>query len=169
MQIETERLRLDPLTVGDADAMVEMLGDPALYDVIGGDPPTLDALRARYARLAVGHSDDGHETWLNWIVRLRDGGRAVGTVQATVVDDGRHADVAWVIGRPWQGRGIASEAAIALVAWLAQSGVERISAHVQHGHVASESVAARAGLLATGRTEAGEQVWELTTSAPAPG
>ena len=169
MQIETKRLRLEPLTVEDAGAMVEVLADPALYAVIGGEPPTREALGAHYARLAVGHSDDGRETWLNWIVRLRDGGREVGTVQATVVDDGRHAEIAWVIGRPWQGRGIASEAAAALVAWLAESGVTTITAHIQRFHLASEAVAARAGLAATGRIEHGEQVWELTTSVPAPG
>src|SRR3954449_9883718 len=102
MQLETERLRLDPLTVADAEPMVEVLGDPALYDVIGGDPPTLDALHARYVRLVAGRSDDGRETWLNWIVRLRDGDGAVGTLQATIIDDGQCADVAWVIGRRWQ-------------------------------------------------------------------
>ncbi|MFD4577780.1 hypothetical protein ACFWPM_36425, partial [Streptomyces sp. NPDC058479] len=32
----------------------------------------------------------------------RDDARAVGTVQATVTEGGRLAEVAWVIGTPWQ-------------------------------------------------------------------
>jgi hypothetical protein len=47
--IQTDRLRLTPLTVQDADAMVDVLADPELYTFIGGQPPTLEELRERYA------------------------------------------------------------------------------------------------------------------------
>ena len=33
-------------------------------------PPSLDQLRERYRRLVVGHSADGSQQWLNWVVRL---------------------------------------------------------------------------------------------------
>ena len=72
----------------------------------GGEPPTVAALQARYVAQVTGGSPDGSETWHNWIVRLRAGDVAVGYVQATVTDGGRVADVAWVIGTPWQGRGL---------------------------------------------------------------
>lgn len=47
--------------------------------------------------------------WHNGIVRLRAERAAVGFVQATITGD--TADVAWLIGVPWQRRGIAIEAA----------------------------------------------------------
>ena len=109
---------LAPLTVDDADEMITVLGDERMYGFTGGDPPSLDQLRERYRRLVVGHSADGTQQWLNWVVRVAADDVAVGVMQATVADDGSSADVAWEVGVPWQGRGIASEAARAVVEWL---------------------------------------------------
>jgi RimJ/RimL family protein N-acetyltransferase len=153
-------LVLKPLAESDADAMVSVLSSPKLYTFIGGEPPTLDGLRARYARLAVGRSPDGSQEWVNWIVRRAEDGVAVGTVQATVSDDGRRADVAWVVGSAWQGRGYAVEAASALVEWLRERGVAEIGAHIHPGHAASARVAERIGLTPTGELDdEGEQLW----------
>ena len=107
-------VRLEPLAVVHAEEMAGVLADPALYEFIGGEPPDAATLRERYARLVVGRSGDGLEEWLNWIVRDPDGA-AAGTVQATVTEGGSHAEVAWVIGVPWQGRGYATDAARTLV------------------------------------------------------
>jgi len=151
------RLRLDPLRVADAAEMVAVLADPGLYVVIGGSPPTLDELTEQYRRQVVGRSVDGREIWLNWVVRVD--GTAVGYVQATVLE-GDRAVVAWVIGRPWQGHGHATEAGRELFALLTGRGVTRIEAHIAPGHAPSERVAARLGMTATGRLdEDGEQLW----------
>ena len=87
-------------------------------------------------------------------------------MQATVSADLREAEVAWVVGTPWQGHGYAAEAAVALVAWLREQGVGRIVAHVEPQHVASERVAARAGLRPTDELHDGERVWASEPSAP---
>jgi RimJ/RimL family protein N-acetyltransferase len=155
---------LTPLTVEDAAEMAGVLADPALYEFTGGDPPDVAGLRERYARLVAGRSADGTEDWLNWVIREPDG-TAVGYVQATVTDGGRRAEIAWVTGVPWQGRGRATEAAKALVTWLLAAGVGEVVAHVHPDHTASETVARRAGLAPTGRYEDGEQAWVLATSA----
>jgi RimJ/RimL family protein N-acetyltransferase len=160
--IRTERLDLTPLRVEDAPEVVAVLADPHLYAVIGGAPPTLDELRARYEHQVRGGSADGRETWLNWIVRPHPGREAVGFVQATVTDGG--ADIAWVIGVPWQRRGYATEAARGLVAWLAERGVTSITAHVEDGHRPSEAVAERIGLVRTESVEDGEVVWARPAS-----
>lgn len=157
--LRTERLDLTPLRPDDADEMVDVLGDASLYTFTGGEPLSLDDLRARYQRLAVGRSADGSEEWHNWILRRRSDGRAIGTVQATLTRSGQSAEIAWVVGVEWQGKGFASEAAQGLVAWLEQRGVEEITAHVHPDHVASEKVAARAGLSPTDRTHEGERLW----------
>ena len=164
--LSTARLRLDPLAEADADVMVGVLADPALYTVIGGDPPALEQLRVRYAAMAVGRSPDGGEQWLNWIVRLRAGGTAVGTVQATLWGGRARAELAWVIGAPWQGRGYATESATALVAWLRAGGVRLVTAHVHPDHAASRAVASRAGLVPTDEYHDGEQRWVLPPPGP---
>jgi RimJ/RimL family protein N-acetyltransferase len=154
--LRSERLDLEPLTVAHAEEMVAVLADPALYTVIGGEPPTLDELRERYQRQSRGPAD-GNETWLNWVVRDRASGAAAGYVQATVSPAG--ADLAWLIGAGHQGAGLASEAAAAMVGWLAASGVQVLSAYVAPGHVASERVAHRIGLRRTDEVVDGEVHW----------
>jgi RimJ/RimL family protein N-acetyltransferase len=156
--IETERLRLVALTPADADEMVGVLADSALYGFTGGGPPALAELRARYRRQAVGTSPDGSEVWANWIVRRREDGAAVGYVQASVGVDG--ADLAWVIGTAFQGRGFAGEAAEAAAASLRAAGAGPLTAHIHPEHVASQRVAARIGLARSGEVDAdGEEVW----------
>jgi len=157
-QLSSARLRLVPLAVADAAEMVGVLSGNALYEFTGGGPPGLDELRARYAGQAAGRSPDGREEWRNWILR-QPGGQAVGYVQATITGAGRRAEIAWVIGLPWQGQGYATEAALALVGWLDSRGVQVIQAHIHPEHAASAAVARRAGLRPSGVIEDGEQLW----------
>ena len=156
--IETDRLRLDPLRVGDAEEMAVALADPVLYHFIGGAPPTPMELRHLYERWIAGPSREG-EAWHNWAVRLTADEALVGHVQATVTGHAREADIAWILGTPWQGRGYATEAAIALIRWLEDAGIGRITAHVNPLHSASSRVAERAGLDPTDELEGGEVVW----------
>ncbi|MFI0962309.1 GNAT family N-acetyltransferase [Streptomyces sp. NPDC021080] len=156
----TARLELLPLRVGHADEMAGVLSDPALHAFTGGAPDTPEALRARYERLVAGSPDPG-VLWCNWVLRERATGSLVGTVQATV--SGETAEVAWVVGTPWQGRGYAVEAARSLVRHVIRAyPVRTVVAHVHPGHHASAAVAAAAGLTATGELHDGEIRWELT-------
>jgi len=158
-QVSSARLRLVPLTVADAAEMVDVLSGEALYAYTGGAPPGVGELRARYARQVAGRSPDGREEWRNWILRREPGGEAVGYVQATISSEGRRAEIAWVIGLRWQGRGYATEAARALVGWLDARGVQVVQAHIHPEHAASAAVARRAGLRPSGVVTGGEQLW----------
>ena len=150
----TARLTLTPLAVADAAEMADVLSDPGLYTFTGGEPPSRDQLAERY-RFQLAGAPPG-ETWHNWIIRLE--GAALGYVQATVT--GAQADLAWVVGVPWQGRGYAREAATAMRDCLAGRGVTAFSAHVHPEHEASQRVAASLGLRPSGRLDAeGEMIW----------
>jgi RimJ/RimL family protein N-acetyltransferase len=155
--IETSRLVLSPLVPSDADELVVVLADRRLHSFTGGEPDTLPELRARFTGWSSQRSPDGTQAWLNWAMRTTDG-RAIGTVQATVMPD-RSAEVAWVVGVRDQGRGYASEAARALVIWLGGKGVIRLDAHVHPEHEASAAVARAAGLEPTDELVEGEVVW----------
>jgi RimJ/RimL family protein N-acetyltransferase len=154
----TRRLVLDPLTPDHADAMSLALSDAALYAFIGGAPPSADELRARYTRLVAGAAASSGERWLNWVLRLDDD--LVGYVQATVKDATAH--LAWVVGAPWQGRGLAVEAAAAMRDWLAAQGVDHFVAAIHPDHAASSAVARRLGFIATSERLDGEVIWRLT-------
>ena len=156
--IETGRLLLEPLRPEHAAEMAPVLADPALYVFTGGDPPSAAQLGERYERQARGRSADGRELWLNWIVREREGGGAVGYVQATVDPASRVAEVAWVVGTGFQGRGYAREAAVAMVGWLRERGAV-VTAYVHPDHSASQSVARAVGLEPTAIVREGEVRW----------
>jgi RimJ/RimL family protein N-acetyltransferase len=160
--VSTRRLTLLPLRAGHADEMATVLADPDLYTFTGGSPPTRQALRARYERLLAG-SPDPAVTWCNWVIQLRGPECLAGTVQATIAaGDEPVAEVAWVVGTPWQGQGIATEAARALIAWLGRQSVQTVIAHIHPRHQASAAVAAAAGLTPTGQLQDGEIRWRLT-------
>jgi len=135
-------LALEPLRVEHALEMAGVLGEPEAV------------LRARYERQVAGRS----RGWRNWVVRLD--GVAAGYVQATV--SGRSAELAWVVGEGFRGRGIASEAAGLALGLLRDDGVERFFAHIDPANAASEGVARRVGMVSTGvARDDGEVRWEL--------
>jgi RimJ/RimL family protein N-acetyltransferase len=159
--IATGRLSLLPLRPGHAAEMAAVLADPGLHTFIGGAPLGPRDLRSRYERLAAG-SPDPAVSWCNWVIQLRGPGCLAGTAQATISAGGSTAEVAWVVGTPWQGQGIATEAARALVAWLARRPVQNVIAHIHPDHRASAAVAAAAGLAPTGQWHDGERRWQRT-------
>ena len=73
--------------------------------------------------------------------------------------DSLQAEIAWVVGTAWQGRGIATEAARALVDWLARQPVHAVIAHIHPDHRASAAVAAAIGLAPTAELHDGEIRW----------
>jgi RimJ/RimL family protein N-acetyltransferase len=160
---------LEPLTVGHAAEMVEVLSDASLYAFTGGEPPTVEELTRRYGFQSVGHSPDGTQDWLNWIVRRTDTGAAVGYVQATVGCEGAEdispavvADLAWVVAPAHQRNGFAVEASGAVRDWLIAAGVPHHVAHIHPDNAASTAVARSLGMWATDAVVDGETRWERT-------
>ena len=159
--IPARRLTLVTLPPEYADEMAAVLADPDLYTFTGGSPPARQELRARYERWNAGSPDPGVSR-CNWVIKLRSPRCLTGTVQATISSgDESLAEVAWVVGTAWQGQGIATEAAQALIAWLGHQSVHTTIAHIHPRHQASAAVAAAAGLTPTGQLEDGEMRWRL--------
>jgi RimJ/RimL family protein N-acetyltransferase len=168
--ILTARLELQPVVEGDAEALAAVFFDERMYRFTGDQPGTLDDLRATFARIQATRANDRDgAAQRNWTVRRRADGQAVGMLQAVLGDGGRSAELAWAVGVPWQGQGIASEAAQAAVAWLEVRGVDTITAYINPDHQASIGVAARAGLHPTEqfREHRGirEQLWRRQPTA----
>lgn len=160
--LNTTRLLLEPLTVAHAQEMTGVLADTSLYRYIGGTPPALKQLTERYARQSLGHSPDGEQGWLNWIVRRLGNAAAIGFVQATLLcsHESPKAEIAWVIGAQHQGKGYATEASNRMVAWLQTQGVNTLIAHIHPRNQASAAVARKLGLSATETIVDDEVRWE---------
>ncbi|MBV2152677.1 GNAT family N-acetyltransferase [Kitasatospora sp. SUK 42] len=161
--LRSERLDLPPLAPEHADELAAALADPGLHAFTGGRPATPEEMRARCARLAAG-SPDPAEVWGNWVLRLRADGTLTGYVQATVRPEA--TELAWVVGTPWQGRGLATEAARTLLTHLAATGTTTAVAHIHPDHHASTRVAHALGLHPTPHTQDGEIRWQADLPHP---
>ena len=120
-----------------------MFGDPELHGFTDSAPPSRAELRARCARWVTGRSPDGRERWFNWLARLE--GVVIGHFQASVRDDGV-ASLAYTVARPWQRRGLATEALRGVIDWLRGLRVTALEASIDPRNRASLALAERLGL-----------------------
>ena len=149
--LETARLRLEPIRADHAGAMYDGLRDPSLYAYQTDQPPgDVASLRARYARLASGHSTDELAHWLNWILVRRDDGASAGYVQATGDNNRGSAVIGYLVLPAQQRGGLGSEAVAAMVEHLFAAGVGRLRATIDARNAASIALVERLGFTRTG-------------------
>jgi [ribosomal protein S5]-alanine N-acetyltransferase len=151
--LRTARLLLEPLLVGHAGVMFEVLSDPAIYRYLDyRPPPSTEHLQSLYMRLEQRRSPDGTQQWLNWVV-LDSSGAPVGYVQATIEAEGS-AWVGYVLSSPHWGRGYAAEAMQAMLDHLgAAYGVHRFFATVEEDNERSARLLGRLAFHPASGTE----------------
>jgi len=107
--LASRRLDLEPLCAAHAVALFPGFADPALFRFLDSDAPAdVAALEHRYAfitRPGAGHPD----RWLNWAMRLCEGGDYAGLIEVTLRPDGS-ANLAYFTFAPFARRGLAREA-----------------------------------------------------------
>jgi ribosomal-protein-alanine N-acetyltransferase len=116
--IETDRLTLEPQIASHANEMFVVLSDPAIYEYENQPPQSLEWLRVRFVKLETRVSPDGHEQWLNWVIRL-PASVLIGYVQATILPEGRAA-IAYVLSSAYWGRGLGRQAVSAMISELVE-------------------------------------------------
>ncbi|WP_280151442.1 GNAT family N-acetyltransferase [Piscinibacter sp. XHJ-5] len=128
--LSTVDLVLEPLTVGHAEAMFEVLREPALYRYLDYPAPSsIEHLRSVYSRIEGRKSPDGKQLWLNWVVHP-PGAAPIGYVQATVTAR-QTGWIGFVFSSKHWNRGYATQAARAVVEHVAAAyGVVRFLATV---------------------------------------
>jgi len=93
-------------------------GSLTIYEHENEPPPSLEWLRARFAKLESRRSADGQQQWLNWVIRLPSS-ELIGYVQATIDPTGRAA-IAYELSSAYWGRGLARQAVQAMISELVQ-------------------------------------------------
>lgn len=155
--IDTERLILRGHRLDDFPALAALWGDPTVVRHIGGKPSTRDESWARLLRYV------GHWPLLGygyWAVEMKQGSRFVGDVGFA----DWHRDISpsldgmpeggWVFAAEAHGRGIATEAARAALAWLDRHfEVPTTSCIISPENIASIRVAAKLGYREYARCE----------------
>jgi RimJ/RimL family protein N-acetyltransferase len=128
----------------DLAAVAEVVTDPAVFWWL---PRPLD--------------DEGARRWLETEIReveeqgtgtyavvLRADGRLIGGValKPRHLDTGVEVELGYHLGRPWWGRGYATEAARAMLAEARGRGLARVVAFIYPGNLPSQAVADRLGM-----------------------
>jgi [ribosomal protein S5]-alanine N-acetyltransferase len=157
--ISSRRLDLVPLSVAALDALIacdrqslEAATGAVFAEPLSAPPLMADALPSMRDSL---REDADNARWGPYLLVLRESGAAVGSAGFTGPPAGEGVvTLGYSMYPSYQRLGFASEAAAALVAWaLAQPGVRSVQATIPPKHVASQRVAAQAGLQRTDRVE----------------
>jgi RimJ/RimL family protein N-acetyltransferase len=156
---QSERLTFAHLRQEHADEVEHALCEPSVYEFIDGSCPDLSDLRSAFQRMEAGApADRSPEKWLNFLVRLRHSGEAIGRVEATVIED--YAEIAYLLGPVYWGRGFGTEAVMWLHQHLSEGfGVAKFWATVQPRNVRSIGLLRKAGY-----TQAPRRSWPPLTS-----
>lgn len=142
--LESERLRLEPLKVEDAEAIFPVLGDPeviAYWDAPEPDDPDVVAgvIRSQVENMQAGRA-------MHWAIRTLADGSFVGCFDLTEIDRRhRRAEVGFMLSPDAWGQGFAPEAMRTVVAFAAGSGLRKLAGRTNLGHRRSESVLEKLG------------------------
>jgi len=144
--IETERLRLRPFRAGDADTVRRLAGEWEVARSLANVPypygPDDAAEWISHTRRGL---TAGSEVTL--AITRRDDGALVGAVGLRLSLHGRSAELGYWIGRPYWGRGLATEAAAAALRHgFAELDLRRVTATTLSHNKASVRVLEKLGL-----------------------
>ncbi|MEO8114355.1 MAG: GNAT family protein [Phenylobacterium sp.] len=147
--LETERLRLAPVTAADSEFIFPLMDDPevmAYWDSPEIDDPDLVAeiVQRQVEDTAAGCA-------IYWTMRSLGDQRFLGCCDLAEIDR-RHkrAEVRFMLSREAWGQGYAIEAMRTVIAYAAGSGLRRLLARIHLGNRRSEALLARLGFQEEG-------------------
>lgn len=151
LPLETRRLVIRSFTPQDAALLHErVFGDPeAMRYIPRGASPSVERTRASIERFIRHEREHGFGLWA---VELKDTGELIGDCGLFLVEgSGPEVEVAYHFGKAWWGRGIATEAASASLAFgLGEAGLREIIAICFPDHIASRRVMEKCGMRFAG-------------------
>lgn len=142
---ETARLRARRLHAGDVDALHAVYGDPQVVTWVGDGEPLEREGCVRWVEV----TQRNYDTRGYGMVALlaRDTGAIVGFCGLVHPGGQPEAEIKYAFGRAHWGRGYATEAAAALLAWgHAAFGIAHVIATVAPDNAASQRVLEKAGM-----------------------
>jgi RimJ/RimL family protein N-acetyltransferase len=147
--LETPRLRLRGFRAGDPAAQTAAMADPEVYRHLGGVPATREETWRKilgspglWALLGYGY----------WVAESRDDGVYLGQIgfadfkRDMIPGIENIPEMGWIMARGVQGRGYATEAVLAALAWADEAlGGGEIVAIISHENAASIRIAEKGG------------------------
>ena len=155
VEVETERLLLRGWRDGDLEPYARMCADPEVMRFIGsGLTLRREQAEGQMSRFVRHRGERGFGLWA---LEEKGSGTFIGFAglahQEDWAEEEHKTEVGWRLDRAFWGRGLATEAAKASVAYgLETLGLERIISIIQPENTASRRVAEKAGLTPRGET-----------------
>lgn len=142
-ELHTERLLLRPFRAGDVDDALAYRNDDEFSQYLPHIPYPYERHHAE-AFVALNMSESW-ETSPTFAIEFQ--GRLIGTANLEIDRAARSAMLGYAIGRTWWGRGFATEAARAVMAWGTETyGLTRIWASADLGNARSHRVLEKLGM-----------------------
>ena len=148
-RLETGRLLLDPLTAADYPWMIGLYADAEVMRYIAnGGPRTEHESRERLDW----YLQQANQLGLGcWVVRGRDSGEPLGGAMLMVRSPGAKVEMGFALARSAWGRGIATEAARALIDHAFETlDIPELEAFTHPDNAASGTVLRKAGMTEAG-------------------
>jgi RimJ/RimL family protein N-acetyltransferase len=146
VRLETERLVIRRLEERDADAWIEMLGDPQVRRFLPDfSPPTRESVSDAIERRDRMERERGHTMWA---VALKTDDRFIGQCGLVPVEgEGPEIEIAYHYRPESWGHGYATEAAVAVLSYGFETvELDRVIAVVMPDNVSSGRVLEKAGM-----------------------
>ena len=149
MILETERLRLKPLELGDAPSLLAILRDPEAMEFWHRPAITRAATGSEIVAAQLAAMADGQ--FLYWTVWHQ--GDAVGSVDLSALDFGHlRGEIGFLFSRDRWGQGLAREAMAALIAHaFGALKLERLEARIHAGNKRAKKLVMTLGFQPEGR------------------
>ena len=148
--IESKRLILRQVTPEDAPDFFACQSDPDVFRYSGrSEEASLKSARHTLNILFKRHQE---QTMLSWAIVLKENQRFIGRFQMEEwSDENRRAAVGYLLGKQYWGKGYATEALRAVIAYLfEQTTVNRIDTFTWRENIASARVMEKAGMRLEG-------------------
>lgn len=165
LEIQTERLILQPPTRADFAAIADLWNLPEVYQFIGGAPRSQAQLWAAFLANAGAWQMLGYGMFS---VKMRETGALVGQVgfPCAIRDHGagfdEYPEAGWLFARAVHGTGIAREAMTAALAWFDAAGLaDRCVCMIDPANAASMRLAGKLGFVETRKSVFGGAVLQL--------
>lgn len=145
VRLETERLMLAPLDRKWREDLIHLHREPAVayWLYADGNPPPDEEAETRVQRYEKLWTERGYGFFA---VLDKASGAFVGRVGPMLTPDTGRIEIAWTMSSKRHGKGFATEAARAAIAFVfANSNLQSLDAYIRPDNVASQAVAAKLG------------------------
>jgi ribosomal-protein-alanine N-acetyltransferase len=146
-EVETERLILRTPCPNDAASIAEWISDPDLYDMWAAKPMDAELRPMEYFTNEEKIKEiTALENDFDWFIYHKADRKMIGEVEIYDILDGYQGELCYRLSKAYRGKGYAAEAVEAAVrAVFENTGIFRLSAHIDVRNITSEKLIKKLG------------------------